>query len=130
MRDSFASLTYRVTQPARHVVLPVLRAREARSVWGAARTADAVASDAELLTRAAVAARARHRIDARLLSVLPPRRRDPVGRVRIARSRAGSDVRRRVALDARVFAVARRAEARVAASLQSMTRLESGAMQA
>src|SRR5208282_1737188 len=105
-------------------------AREAGSMWGTSRTSDAMASDAELLTRAAMAARARHRIDTSLLSVLPPRGRDPVGRVRIARGRAGGDVRRRVALDARVLAVARRAEARVAASLQGMTRLESGTMQA
>ncbi len=119
-----------MAKDTRHVVLLVLGAREAGAVRIAARTADAVASDAELLAGAAVAARARHWIDASLLAVLaagPPTRR-----VRVTREwvrGAGTYMLSRVALDAGVLAVACHAEPRVSASLEGMARHESRAMQ-
>ena len=57
-----ASSTHPVTETARQVVVLVLAAGEARAMRVAARAADAMAADAELLARAAVAAGARRRI--------------------------------------------------------------------
>lgn len=113
-----------------HVVLLILGAVEPGAVRVATRSSHAVTPHAELLTSTAVTAGTRHRIDASLLAMLSARRRHPVGGVRIARDGARGDVRCRVAGNARVFAVARRTEAWIRASLESMSRLESGSMKA
>jgi len=79
-----------VAHPARllGVLLP---ARPARRVRRAADAADAVTADAQRLARAAVAARARRRVDARGAAVLVLGRgqADPAGRVRVGRAVAG-----------------------------------------
>jgi hypothetical protein len=68
-----------------HIMVLVFRAVEAGPVRIASGTADSMASNAELLTRAAVTACARHWIDTSLLPMLSARRRNPAGGVRIAR---------------------------------------------
>lgn len=93
--------------------------------------ADPVAIDAELLPCPAVTTRAGHRIEPRLCSVCATAARggEPTRGVRAPARRRGGDVARRVAIDARAFAVARDAKAGIRASLERMSRAESGAMQ-
>jgi hypothetical protein len=86
-----------------------------------------MAADAELFARAAMASRARHRIDPRLNAVRSAAPRgDPSRRMRIAS--AGRDARALMALDARALAVAARTESGLGARFVGVTRFESGAM--
>jgi hypothetical protein len=59
-----------VAENARHIVLLVFGAVEAKPVGVTARAADTVAPDAKLLAGTAVTSCTRHRIDASLLTVL------------------------------------------------------------
>jgi hypothetical protein len=102
----------------------VLVAREPRPVRVAAGPADAMAADAELLARAAVATSARHGIDARLCAMLTV---DPARWMRATR-RGPGDVLASVAVDAGALGVTGRAEPRVGARLRAVTSRETGAM--
>jgi len=103
---------------------------EARSVGASAGSAHAVAADAELLPGTAMASRARGRVDARLHAVIPSSGpgRDPPLWVRAARARALSNMVVIVAALAGVLGVARRAKARIRASLHRMPRHEACAV--
>ncbi len=92
----------------------------------AARAADTMATDAELLAGAAVAAGARRGIDACLHAMLTVR---PARRVR-ALGGPTRDVLARVAVDAGGLGVAGRAEPRIGARLLGVTGFEAGAMKA
>ncbi len=96
------------------------------------RAAHAMAADAELLSRAAVAPRARGRVDARLHAVVPTAApgRDPSFRVRAARASALPDVVPVVAALAGALGVARRAKSRIGASLHRVPSDEASAVKA
>src|SRR4051812_28408750 len=108
----------------------VLGARKAGTVRISPRASDAMAPDAELLPRAAVAACASHGIDPRLCAV--PSAASPAAHparwVRARRRSPGADMRSRVAVDARRFAVAGGAEPGIGPPLVGMARFEAGAM--
>jgi hypothetical protein len=87
--------------------------------------------DAELLAGAPMATRARHGVDTRLRAVLPAAgaRADPAWWVRASSPRAGRHSLSDVAVDARVFSVARYAEPRIGAGFLGVPRSEPGAVQ-
>jgi hypothetical protein len=128
----FSSRTNPVTKSTGQVMCLVPLAPEAGAMGASARPTHAMAADAELLSRAAVAARARGRIDARLHAVVPPAgsRGDPSERMRATRRRARADVLAIVAALAGVLAVARRAEPRVCARLVRVACAKPGPMEA
>jgi hypothetical protein len=86
--------------------------------------------DAELLTRASVTTGARERVEPGLDAVLPAaaRGRQKARRVRASKRRSGSHAGRSVAIDARAFGVARRAEPGIGTRLVGMARSETSAV--
>lgn len=116
----------------RHIATLVFLAHEARAMWAAAGTSDLVTPDAELLTRAAVATRARNGIEARRTSMAcaSASAADPSTRMRAPRSAAPrADALARMTLLARRLRVTRDAEAGLPARLERVSGLEARAME-
>ncbi len=119
-----------MAESARQIAQLVPATRKAGAVGIAPGTAHAMAIDAELFARAAVASRARGRVEPGLNAVLPPasRGREKSRRMRASRGRSRRDPRARVAVDARLVGMASRAEARLPARFFRMVRNEPGAV--
>ena len=98
----------------------------------AARAADAVAADAELLARSAVTPCARGRVDASLDAVVPATRArgDETRWVGAARRRSRPNTLSIMAPLTRALAVTGRAEPGIGAGLEGVARNKAGAMQA
>jgi len=114
------------------VVKFVLAARESVRVRVAAGPSHAMTSDAELLAGAAVATRARDRIDARLHAVLTAAgaRGDPPRRVGTPGCGTGGNPLRGVTIDTRRLAVARHTKAGIGARFLGMPRAKASAVKA
>lgn len=97
-----------MAEPARKVVRFAQTAIEARRMWIAPRPADLMATHAEGLPRAAVAARARERVEAGRLpmGIRGARRARPARRMRVPTNRIlARNSQPRVAVDAKELAV-------------------------
>ena len=115
-----------MAEAARQIAQLVAATRKAGAVRIAPGAAHAMAIDAELFARAAVASRARGRVESGLNAVLAPaaRRREKSRRMGASRGRSQRDPRARVAVDTRLLGVAGRAQARLPAGLFRMVRNE------
>ncbi len=120
-----------MTKPARQIAQLVPVAGETTTVGVAAGPAHPMAADAELLARAAVTSGARDGIEPRGQPMLtsPARCREPTGWVGTTRRGPRRHPRRSVAIDARIFGVARRAEPGLSARFFRVVCTKAGTMQ-